>query len=100
MTDLYKCKICMHDCKKYNKDNCEHFKVGTPISEYIKIIQYHNVNLHKVCQKHNLKYSLLKKMLKGKMDFAYKYRICLEEELYEKDEYTPYLKDMEVEISE
>lgn len=82
------CSGCMMDCENYVKGNkCEHFKKARPVAEYNRIVREENRNLHKFCDKNNLKYSELMKMLRYKKRFLYKYRVLLENFIYEKDEW-------------
>jgi hypothetical protein len=90
------CKICINDCDQYTLNElCGNFKKAKPISEYIKIIREENRNLHKCCDKYNLKYSELMKMLRYKTRFKFKYRKCLEDFLYMKDEWIQWIEDGE-----
>lgn len=90
------CKFCINDCDQYSdNERCEHFKRAKPVSEYIKIIREENRNLHKFCRYNDLKYSELMKMLRYKVRFKYKYRILLENFLYEKDTWIQWIEEGE-----
>jgi len=90
------CKNCIMDCDQYTENElCNNFKKAKPVSEYNKIVREENRNLHKFCDKNNLKYSELMKMLRYKIRFKYKYRVLLENFLYMKDEWSQWIEDGE-----
>jgi predicted transcriptional regulator len=90
------CIQCIMDCDQYTQnERCENFKKARPISEYNRIIKEENRNLHKFCDKNNLKHSELIKMLKYKIRFKYKYRVLLESFLYEKDIWLEWIEEGE-----
>ena len=87
------CCECINDCKDYKLDNCENQNQGRPVYEYVQIIKEQQRNLHKICDKHSLKISIMNKMLKGKERLSYKYRYVLETELFESNEWWNWIKD-------
>lgn len=87
------CLNCIHDCKRYkNIKQCDNFQKALPLSFYKEEIKKQNINLHKLCRKYKLKYSIMMAMLKGNRPLTYKYRMALEERIFEKEEYLPYLE--------
>jgi len=94
--ELNQCAGCMMDCENYVKgEKCQNFKKAKSVSEYNKIIREENRNLHKFCDKNNLKYSELMKMLRYKIRFKYKYRVLIEDFLYLKDTWKQWIEDGE-----
>ena len=90
------CKFCINDCDQYTQnETCQYFKRAKPVSEYLRIIKEENRNLHKFCDKNNLKYSELMKMLRYKTRFKFKYRQLLERFLYQKNEWQQWIEDGE-----
>lgn len=88
-----RCHNCMMDCKKkFDESKCENYKKGYNRFEYMKMIKEQNLNKRKFCNEYNLKLTYLNKMLEGKIELKYKYRIALNNRLFEKTEYLPYLE--------
>jgi hypothetical protein len=91
------CKTCQNDCKNHIKDNnsCEHYVKGRSMSEYLQLIREENINIKRLCKENRfgkqLDSKLMWKMLKGKIDMLYKYRIILENHLYE-DEWIDFVE--------
>lgn len=92
-----KCYACVHSgCKQVEPlDYCENFKKGYSKSEYKQFIREQNLNLKKICDRHNLSYNYLMKMLNGKINFSYRYRVMLDSVIFEKEEYLPYIDKFE-----
>ena len=87
------CYNCCHNCKEEElQGSCEHFKRGFTRHEYLAWIKEDNVNLKKRCDKAGLSYNILMRMLKGSLHFKYSYRVMLNEALFEKEEYLPYVQ--------
>ena len=86
------CAICVNDCKEQGKQRCVNFRKSVSNRDYWKQIRQQNVNLKKICKKNSLKYGKMLDMLNGKIDFKYKYHVALENRLYEKELYIPYLE--------
>lgn len=77
------CSKCINDCDQFSEnERCENFKEAKSIAEYNRIIKEQNKNLHKLCNKYELKYSELTKMLRYKSRMKFKYRVAIEEFLY------------------
>lgn len=90
------CVTCINDCKRIsNINHCDNYHKAKEVSEYIEIIKDLNVNLKRLCNEKKLKYHILLDMLNCKRLFLYKYRYILEQKLYEKDIFLPYI-DSEV----
>jgi hypothetical protein len=87
------CYACVHNCKEEElQGSCEHFERGFTRHEYLAWIREDNVNLKKRCDKAGLSYNVLMRMLKGSLHFKYSYRVMLNEALFEKEEYLPYVE--------
>lgn len=85
---ICQCDTCENDCYRYQNDNnCINYVEAKPVTEYLSVIREENKNLHKICFKYKLKYSILKKALYEKIRFPYKYRTCLENELFSKRDF-------------
>jgi len=81
------CINCQFDCPDFVSGDCENYKVGRNINEYVEIIRNENVNLHRLCDKFSLKHSVLIESLKNKRRLNFKYRSALENYLYESNEW-------------
>lgn len=87
------CMSCKNDCKRIAKiKECENYVKAMTLSEYNKEIRVQNINIKRLCKEHGLKYYMMKKMLNGKELFKYKYRKILEDRIFEKLEYLPYME--------
>ena len=71
-----------------------------PLKGVSEMIKQQNVNLRRFCKQNSLKLYCLLNMLKGKQMFKYKYKMKLNERLFEKDCYLPYLDRFEKEGGE
>ena len=97
-----KCYVCCHDCKRIEPiTHCEHFKKGLTRKEYVEIIKSENINVKTLCDKYNLDRNIMYRMLGGKQNFSYKYRVVLDSRIFELNEFLPYVDkfDCEVEIN-
>ena len=91
-----RCYGCQNDCKSIDPVyKCPHFKQGYTISQYKAMIREDNINLKKLCDKHGLCYNTMMKMLSGKWNITFKYRKCLDEALFEKEEYCHFMEKEE-----
>lgn len=92
-----KCLTCINDCKNFkaNDEQCENYKLGKSMSEYLSLIREENINIKRLCRENKfgkqLDSKLMWDMLKGKIYMLYKYRMILEERLYESDEWLVFL---------
>jgi hypothetical protein len=74
---------------------CVNFKKGYTSEEYNAIIKANNTNLRKVCDSNNLKLNYMYSMLSGRMHMTYKYRVALDNALFENHEYDQYITKFE-----
>ncbi len=96
MTERYcnYCISCKHDCKrKININECVNYTKAITLDEYRKMIREQNANIRRLCKENNLKYYIMSKMLKGKTPMKFKYATILDEHLFEKEEYLPYIDE-------
>lgn len=87
------CSQCINDCKRF-KDikECVNFKQGLTRFEYKDMIREQNMNKRRFCKDYGLQLRYLDDMLCGKMHIKYKYHISLQDRLFEKEEYLPYIE--------
>jgi hypothetical protein len=92
-----RCRICINDCKNYknNDDLCDNYIQGKSMAEYLSLIREENINIKRLCKENKfnkqLDSKLMWQMLKGKMCMLYKYRMILENHLYE-DEWIDFVE--------
>jgi hypothetical protein len=91
-----KCYACQFDCVQVEPiEYCENFVKGYTRQEYMDMLRSENVNLKALCTKHRISYNYLLKMLEGRINFSYKYRMILNSRLGELEEYLPYVNKFE-----
>lgn len=91
-----KCYSCQFDCVQVQPiEFCENYKKGYTRKEYIEFIHEQNIDLKKLCDKNNLSYNIMLKMLDGRIHMIYKYRVVLNSRIFEKEEYLPYVAKFE-----
>ena len=87
------CYACQENCKQLEPiEKCEFFKRGLTRHEYLNYIRQDNINVRKLCDKAGLSYNVMMRMLNGSLQFKYSYRYALDERVYEKQEYLPYIE--------
>jgi len=82
------CNNCLFECKnKYNGEcpYCEHKVDEIELQDINYQIKRLNVDLYKFCKRNNLKYKILKEMLKGRREWNYKYLYKINNRLNEDD---------------
>ena len=90
------CYLCKFDCvSKEDMSKCVNFKKGHTADEYRNMINEQNVNLRKLCEKHDLKLNYMYKMLNNEIHMKFRYRVALDSILFEKEEYQEYIKKFE-----
>lgn len=86
------CLSCRHDCKrKSNINECVNYTKAITLDEYKEMIREQNTNIRRLCKDKNLKYYIMLDILKGKMPMKFKYAAILDEHLFEKNEFLPYV---------
>ena len=76
---------------------CVNFKKGYSADEYRKMLAEQNVNLRKLCDKHNLKLNYMYKMLNNELHMSYKYAVALDSAIFERNEYISILAKFDAE---
>lgn len=90
------CYLCQFDCKSSeDMSKCINFKKGYTADEYSKFISDGNINLKKICNKNKLKLNYMYDMLNNKIHLKFKYRVALDSAIFEKSEYSEYIKKFE-----
>ena len=95
--------ICCLSCRmgcidlEFNLNNgvCEHYSHRLSLDELKSELQKQNVNLRKLCKDNNLKYGIMKDMLRNRLALSYKYYLILEMRIMEKSEYDIYVERFE-----
>lgn len=90
------CYLCQFDCvSSDDMSKCQNFKKGYAADEYAKLLSKNNVNLKRLCNKHNLKLNYMYDMLNNRIHLVYKYRVALDSALFERQEYEEYITKFE-----
>lgn len=92
--------ICCLSCRmgcidlefSLNNGVCEHYSHRLSLDEINKEIRWQNIDVKRICKENNLKYGIMKDMLRNRIAISYKYYLILEMRIMEKREYDIYVE--------
>jgi hypothetical protein len=86
------CYGCQNDCKRTDLiSNCINFKQGYSSKEYKIMLRESNTNIRKQCDKYGISSTIMNRMLDGRQHWTYKYRMILNDILFETEEMQKYI---------